>query len=351
MQLAYQTFDLPLKHVFTIARGSVSVQTTLIVQLSAGGHHGYGEATTNRYYNATVESMTAALESVREVLEFAELNISSSDPVGEVLAKLAGPLEDNPFPHCAIDQALHDLWGKQVGKPIHELWGLDRSKAPISNYTIGIDTIPKMVEKLEEFAGWPIYKIKLGTDDDLQIVKELRQHTDATFRVDANCGWGVDQTIELSKALGPLGVEFIEQPLPREDLAGAEQVFKHSALPIMADESCINETDVAQCDGRFHGVNIKLMKCGGLAAGRRMALDARQRGLKVMAGCMTESTVGISALAQLAPLLDYVDMDGAALLKSDIAHGAKVERGVCHYPDDPGTGVSLLDGPIAAIAS
>jgi L-alanine-DL-glutamate epimerase-like enolase superfamily enzyme len=202
-----------------------------------------------------------------------------------------------------------------------------------------------MVQKLAEVPEWPIYKIKLGTDRDLEIVRELRRHTDKPFRVDANCGWSVKQAIEFSGPLADLGVEFIEQPLAAED-PGMAEVRRHSALPVFADESCGVEADVDACAGRFHGINIKLVKCGGLAPARRMIARARELGLDVMCGCMTESTVGISALAQIVPQLDFVDMDGAALLASDIASGVVVEGGLRRYPDRPGTGVELLDGPL-----
>ncbi|MCA9234960.1 MAG: dipeptide epimerase, partial [Planctomycetales bacterium] len=188
----------------------------------------------------------------------------------------------------------------------------------------------------------PIYKIKLGTPHDLEIVRELRRHTRAVFRVDANCAWTADEAIAKSHALADLGVEFIEQALPAADWEGAQRVFAKSALPVIADESCIHEADVARCHGRFHGVNVKLVKCGGLTPARRMIAEARSLGMKTMVGCMTESTVGISAIAQLLPLLDYVDMDGAVLLARDVATGARVDRGRCLYPDAPGTGVELL---------
>ena len=212
---------------------------------------------------------------------------------------------------------------------------------PHSNCTIGIDTIDKMIAKLGEVPDWPVYKIKLGTADDLRIIRELRAHTDAQFRVDANCGWSADETIANSRHLKKLGVEFIEQPLPADDHQGAKRVFAESALPIIADESCITEQDVRQCAGSFHGVNIKLVKCGGLTPARRMIERAKELGLKVMVGCMTESTVGISAIAQLLPLLDYVDMDGAALLAEDVADGVQVVDGVCHFAQENGTGASL----------
>src|SRR5688572_18865908 len=184
-----------------------------------------------------------------------------------------------------------------------------------------------VVKILLEMPGWPIYKIKLGTKYDLDIVRELRKHTDAAFRVDANCGWTADEAIANSHELATLGVEFIEQPLPANEWDAMKRVHCESELPIIADESCIAESDVERCVGHFHGVNVKLVKCGGLTPARRMAVRARELGMKAMVGCMTESTVGISAIAQLLPLLDYVDMDGAALLAEDIASGVKVERG------------------------
>jgi L-Ala-D/L-Glu epimerase len=337
MELRLHQFDLPLRHPFTISRGSVSVQQTLIVELGEAGHSGYGEATTNNYYGATYDGMIAALESVRPQLEMAEL----VDP-GQLWATMAPHFDGCPFALCALDEAAHDLWGKKLGSAVYQLWGLANDVVPVSNFTIGLDTIDRMVAKLAETPGWPIYKIKLGTQDDLAIIRELRRHTTAAFRVDANCGWTADEAIAKSRALADLGVEFIEQPLPASDWAGARRVFQESALPVIADESCIIESDVDRCAGHFHGINIKLVKCAGLTPARRMIVRARELGLKVMVGCMTESTVGISAIAQLLPLLDYVDMDGAVLLASDIATGVKLDHGHCIYPDETGTGVRLL---------
>jgi L-alanine-DL-glutamate epimerase-like enolase superfamily enzyme len=337
MKLVLHSFELPLRHTFTISRESIDTQPTMIVELQDGGVSGFGEATSNRYYGFTIERMTARLESLRSVIESA-----TWERPEELWAQLQPHLVADPFSLCAIDQAAHDLWGKRLGKPLYELWGLTTEKIPASNYTIGIDTVPKMLEKLQEFPDWPIYKIKLGTDQDLEIVRALREHTSATFRVDANCGWSADQTLEYAPQLKSLGVEFIEQPLPADRWDDIRRVRESVALPIIADESCIVESDVARCHGLFHGINIKLVKCGGLTPARRMIAEARKLGLKVMVGCMTESTVGISAIAQLLPLLDYVDMDGAVLLAQDIASGVRVERGICHYPAVPGTGVQLL---------
>lgn len=337
MRLRLHTFDLPLAHTFTISRESISSQPTLIVELEQDGVCGYGEATSNSYYGFTVERMAGDLSSLAPLLDSHVLD----DPA-LLWSQVATQLEADPFALCALDQAAHDLWGKLRGEPVWKLWGLSIEKVPFSDYTIGIDSIETMVAKLNEFPNWPIYKIKLGTDRDLEIVSELRRHTNAIFRVDANCGWTADQAIEYSHKLKTLGVEFIEQPLKADRWDDLARVGRESALPIIADESCIIESDVRRCAGVFQGINIKLTKCGGLTPARRMIAEARQLGLSVMVGCMTESTVGISAIAQLLPLLDYVDMDGAVLLAEDIATGVRLDRGRCVYPDKPGHGVELI---------
>jgi L-alanine-DL-glutamate epimerase-like enolase superfamily enzyme len=340
IDLAVRHFALPLRHPFTISRGTVTVQDTVILQLHEEGCFGYGEATTNPYYGATVESLSRRILAVAPLLRAV-----SADDLDGMLAAIGSALGTDTFARSALDIAAHDLWARRQGQPLHRLWGLDPAAGPASNYTIGIDTPERMVRKLAEVPEWPIYKIKLGTDRDLEIIRELRRHTDKPFRVDANCGWTTRQAIEFSGPLAELGVEFIEQPLAADD-PGMAEVRRHSALPVFADESCGAEGDVEACAGLFHGINIKLCKCGGLAPARRMIARARELGLDVMCGCMTESTVGISALAQIVPQLDFVDMDGAALLASDIASGVVVEGGLRRYPDRPGTGVELLDGPL-----
>lgn len=338
MKIVLRSFDLPLKHIFTISRESVSVQKTLIVEFTDGEHRGFGEATTNDYYGFTLENLWSALESVRKPLE----NLTWEEPT-QVWQAAAALLPDNPFALCAIDQAAHDLWGKRNGAPVYRLWDLDVSRVPSSNFTIGIDAVEVMLQKMNEMPGWPIYKIKLGTEHDLDIIQALRSHSDAVFRVDANCGWSVQETLSNAGPLREMGVEFIEQPLPADARQDYKRLFEECQLPIIADESCIREEDVARCHGYFHGVNIKLVKCGGLTPARRMIQQARELGLKVMVGCMTESTVGISAIAQLLPLLDYVDMDGAALLAQDIAEGVSVIQGRCEYPSVNGNGVTLIE--------
>ena len=339
MKLTLRQYDLPLAHPFGISRGRVSVQRTLIIELEQDGRRGYGEATENPYYGVTIEGMVEVLESLRPEIESETL-----DEPASFWERMHAKLSRRPFPLCALDLAAHDLWGKLRGQPVWKLWGLRLDSLPPSDYTIGIDAIDVMVAKLHEQPGWPVYKIKLGTADDLAIMEALRTETDAVFRVDANCGWTADEAIRNAEAFKPLGVEFIEQPLPPEDRQGMERVFRESALPLVADESCQVESDIERCAGWFHGVNIKLVKCGGLTPARRMIDQARRLGLRVMVGCMTESTVGISAIAQLLPLLDYVDMDGALLLAQDIATGVTVDRGRVHYPEENGCGVRLVEG-------
>lgn len=336
MRVTLSSYQLQLKHTFTISRESHDVQPSLIVELEENGFVGFGEATSNPYYKVTVYSMMKAIEKVQNVIEE---NANSSPEV--FWDKISVPLKDNMFALCALDMAYNDWYARKQGKKLYQLWGYDIDKNPMTNYTIGIDTIDKMISKMKEMP-WPIYKIKLGTDEDIEIVKALRKETNAIFRIDANCGWTVDQTIKNSKILKTLGVEFIEQPLRADNWHGHEEVYLKSELPIIADETCQVEADISKCHNYFHGVNVKLVKCGGLTPCRRMLNNARSLGMKTMVGCMTESSVGISAIAQLLPLLDYVDMDGALLLKNDIANGVNIEDGVVSYSDLDGTGVKLI---------
>lgn len=341
MQLSLLSFDLPLRHTFTISRESIDVQPTLIVVLQQDGVRGYGEATANDYYGHSIQRMSAALAALRP-----RLAEPLEDPERLWDELHAGPLRDEPFAHCALDQAACDLWARLQGRPLWQCWGLDAGRGPHSNFTIGIAEPEVMAEKLREAPGWPCYKIKLGCGDpqrDLAIVRRLRQETDATFRVDANCGWTAEQTIAHSRPLAELGVEFIEQPLPPDQNDQMPRVCEQSVLPLAADESCQTPADIPQLPGRFQIANVKLVKCGGLTPARRMIRQARELGLRPMVGCMTESTVGIGAIAQLLPLLDYVDMDGACLLARDIASGPQVVRGHCQLNQQPGTGVELLE--------
>lgn len=336
MKLQLQKFELPLKHRFTISRESTDVQETLIVSLSLNGKTGYGEATSNQYYNCTILGMISEIEALKTDIE--NFPFTTPAPFYEFLK---GKNLHN-FTLCALDMAANDLFGKLQGRPLYKIWGTDTAVYPLTNYTIGIAPVEEMVTKMKE-KPWPIYKIKLGTGEDVQIVLELRKHTDAVFRIDANGAWTPDETIENASILRKLGVEFIEQPLAAGDWQGMEKVMHYSALPIIADESCVVEADVINCSMHFSGINIKLCKCGGLTPALRMIEEGRQLGLKIMVGCMTESTVGISAIAQLLPQLDYVDMDGAMLLARDIAKGVEIRDDArIIFPKEGGSGVSLL---------
>ncbi|MCA9264103.1 MAG: dipeptide epimerase [Planctomycetales bacterium] len=338
MRMTLYQIPLQLTHEFTIARDSTSVQQSLIVCLEHDGIQGYGEVTENAYYGHTIASMRESLETARIYLyDFLEKSPA------ELWPNVHDTIGDDHFALAALDMAAHDLRGKRLGIPTWQDWGLLWAKVPDSSFTIGIDSLDTMVAKLAEVPGWPIYKIKLGTDHDLEIVKELRKHTQARFRVDANCGWTVPQTIDYSRELAGLGVEFIEQPLPADArLDDHQAVFEQSALPIIADESCQVEADVAACHGLFHGVNVKVCKCGGLTPAVRMLNEARQLKMRTMVGCMVESSVGISGAAQLLPLLDYADLDGALLIRNDPAVGVTIEKGRVQQPRRSGTGVSLL---------
>lgn len=353
MELLLHRFDLRLRHTFTIAHDSRNVQETLIVELREGDLSGFGEATANKYYGITIDRMITDLGQIRPQIESGDW--TSAEALWE---QLHDRLKTNPFAQCALDEAAHDLRAKQAGKPLYAQWGLDPTQIPLTNFTIGIDTPAVMLSKMLEMP-WPLYKIKLGGtplggtplggkgDDDLAILRLLRLHTDAErgpsrFRIDANCGWTADQTLAYAPELIELGVEFIEQPLPANDWAGMKRLHAESPLPIIADESCIVEGDVARCAGYFHGINIKLTKCGGLTPARCMIAQARQLGLSVMVGCMTESSVGISAIAQLLPLLDYVDMDGSLLITNDPATGVTFDFGQVRYAPENGTGAALV---------
>ncbi|AXG72318.1 L-Ala-D/L-Glu epimerase [Kordia sp. SMS9] len=337
LQLTIHNFELPLKDPFTISRYTVTVQKTVVVAISDGMYTGYGEATVNPYYNSTVESIQASARSVSAILEALEEHTHPT----QLWEQLEPKLKDNYFALCAIDCAYWDLYAKQQQKPLRRFWSEHDLKLPKTNYTIGIDEIPVMQSKIQQ-TPWPIYKIKLGTKNDVEIIQKLREVTDAVFRVDANCAWTVEETLKNAEILKQLGVEFIEQPLQADNWKGMEILKKESVLPIIADESCQKLADVSTCAKVFHGINIKLMKCGGMTPALQMIQIAKAKQLKIMAGCMTESSIGISNLTQLAPLLDYIDADGALLLQNDIASGVGFNYGEISYATGNGSGAILL---------
>jgi L-Ala-D/L-Glu epimerase / N-acetyl-D-glutamate racemase len=330
-------FDLPFRYPFTISRGTKTHQPTLIIELEHFGIKGYGEAPAIKYYNITVEQMIDDLEKKKS---FAE-KFSFTDPE-RYWHYVHHLFPGNPFLVCALDLAAWDIYGKMNGKSLYKLWGLDISNNPITDYTIGIDTIEKMVEKIKD-KPWPIYKIKVGTENDIELVKALRKITNSVIRVDANAGWTLEEALKKIPLLKGLGVELVEQPLPQDDWEGMKVLFEKSTLPLFADESCAQEVEVEKCLGYFHGINIKLTKCGGITPARRMIKKARELGLKVMIGCMNETTIGTAAIAHLLPLLDYVDMDGPLLLSEDIATGISYDKGRISYSGLPGLGIQLVN--------
>ncbi len=309
----------------------------MIVCISDGAVSGFGEATVNPYYYSTIERLTESILKAKSLVE----NANGIHP-NDLWEQLVSVLQNDFFALCAIDMAYWDFYTKRNETTLRSLWSDGNEKLPLTSYTIAIDSIEMMQQKIIE-KPWPIYKIKLGAGNDLQVVESLRKITDAVFRIDANCAWTSEQTIQYSKIFKDYNVEFIEQPLKADDFEGMKKVKSQAVLPIIADESCQKEEDVLKCAGFFHGINIKLMKCGGVTPALRMIATARENGLSVMAGCMTESTIGISGLVQLAPLLDYLDSDGALLLANDIASGALFDYGKIVYSNGFGTGAALLD--------
>ena len=335
MLLKYKSINLPFRYPFTISKGTKTHQPSLLVELEYFGIKGYGEAPAIVYYNITVDKMIADLEAKKIFVE--KFAFTHPERYWHYLHHL---FPQNPFLVCALDMAGWDLYGKLKKKQLYSLWNLDISKNPLTDYTIGIDTVENMVSKMKE-KPWPVYKIKLGTHNDVQIITELRKHTSSVFRIDANAAWKAQEALEKIKAFEKLDVEFIEQPLAKDDWEGMKFLYKNSPLPLIADESCVAEQDVEKCHEHFHGINIKLTKCSGITPALRMISKARELKMKVMVGSMNESSIGTSAIAQLLPLLDYVDMDGPLLLADDVAEGVKFEDGKILYNNQDGIGVSV----------
>jgi L-Ala-D/L-Glu epimerase len=335
VKINYHHFELPFVHPFTISRGTKTHQPTLVVELEHFGMKGYGEAPAISYYNIPVEKMIEDIERKRTFLE--KFSFTDPERYWHYVHHLF-PL--NSFLVCALDMAGWDLYGKLRKQPLYKLWGLDTADIPVTDYTISIDTIEKMVQKMKG-TPWPIYKIKLGTHEDIAIVEALRRHTDAVLRVDANAGWKLEEALQKIPRLKELGVELVEQPLAKDDWEGMKVLFERSSLPLFADEACVAESDVDKCNGHFHGINIKLTKCGGITPARRMITRARQLGMQVMIGSMNESSIGTAAIAHLLPLVDHVDMDGPLLLAEDIASGLWFENGRVVYSGNAGLGVEV----------
>ncbi len=322
MKLHTAIEEIHLRHTFTISRESQDVVRVVTVELSDGDLVGFGEASPSSFYGEDAEGVQADLQLLEELA-------AGADPLHyrDVLEQAAEILGDRRGALCAFDTALFDLASRKLGVPLWRLLGLDPARIPLTSFTIGIDTIEQMLRKLQEARDYPILKVKLGTPQDIEIIRQLRRETDAVFRVDANCGWTVAETIEKSAELKALGVEFIEQPLPPGQLEAMEEVCRRSALPVIADENSVIPEDIPALAGRFHGINIKLVKCGGILPALRMVHLARTLGLQVMFGCMIETSILISAAAQLGPLADYLDLDGNVLIEDDPYAGVENEAG------------------------
>ena len=329
---------LPFRYPFTISRGTKTEQPSFLVELEAFGLKGYGEAPAISYYHIPVEQMEADLNAKKQLVE--KFAYTDTERYWHYLHHL---FPANPFLVCALDIASWDLYGKMKGKSLQQLWKLDAASTPVSDYTLGIDRPEVMVEKMLA-NPWPIYKVKLGTPDDIGIVEALRARTDARLRVDANAGWTLEQARALLPRLAGLDVELVEQPLDKNDWDGARALFEESVLPLIADESCVGEGDVDRCTGCFHGINIKLTKCGGITPARRMVARARELGLTIMGGSMNESSIGTAALAALGPLFDYADFDGPLLLDGDLGEGLTFVDGRAIPSGEPGLGIRPRNG-------
>jgi L-Ala-D/L-Glu epimerase len=316
MKVFYSQQSFPFQYPFTISNNRTKThQPSLIVALQLGNIVGFGEAPAIAYYNITVEQMIEDIE--RKKLFIEKFALTEPERYWHYLHHL---LPNNPFLVCALDMACWDLFGKMRGKVLYQLWNTEWKNIVPTDYTIGIDTITTMLEKVKA-KPWPIYKIKLGTANDIAIIENIRQHTQAKIRVDANAGWTLDEALQILPQLKALGVELVEQPLAKDNWDGMAILKEKDILPLFADESCVFEQDVAKCANYFNGINIKLTKCSGITPALRMIKEAKALGLQVMMGSMNECTIGSAAIANFLPQLDYVDMDGPLLQMVDAASG------------------------------
>jgi L-alanine-DL-glutamate epimerase-like enolase superfamily enzyme len=338
MRLEHDVAVVHTTHPFVIARGGATEHRLLRVRLiDDDGVEGWGEAAPNRFYGETADTALGALARLKPIVE-------AADPwaIEDTEAELNRALRFNGSVKSAISAALHDLAGKKLGVPVYKLWGLDPARTPFSSFTIAIAASDsELRERIGQAAEFPVLKIKLGTDRDEQIIRTVRDAApDKILRVDANAAWNPKVALRMIEILRELGVEYVEQPVPPQDLDGLRFIRERSSLPIIADESCVVAADIPRLVGAVDGINIKLSKCGSLREALRMIATARAHGMLVMAGCMIETSLGITAAAHFAPLLDYADFDGAALLADDPYVGATISGGRIEIPAGPGLGVA-----------
>jgi L-alanine-DL-glutamate epimerase-like enolase superfamily enzyme len=337
MKLSFQPYELRLRHVFTVATYSRTTTPDVQVEIAYDGITGYGEASMPPYLGETVESVMNFLGKVN--LE------QFDDPfqLEDILAYIDGIMPGNTAAKASVDIALHDLVGKLLGAPWHRIWGLDKEKAPSTTFTIGIDTAEVVRRKTEEVAGqFNILKVKLGRENDKEMIETIRSVSDLPIAVDANQGWtDKNHALDMIHWLKEKGIVMVEQPMPKTQLDDTAWVTQHSPLPVFADESLQRLSDVTRLSGAFTGINIKLMKCTGMREAWKMVTLARALNMKVMVGCMTETSCAISAAAQFSPAVDFADLDGALLIANDRFKGMEVVKGKITLNDLPGIGVAL----------
>lgn len=333
--LTFRSFRLQLKDTFTLSHGSYEYRDTAIIELTRNGVSGLGEATVIPYLGISLKKLKSAFDRVLPSVK----NCEWQHPL-ELWDSLASLLKNDSFLLSAIDCAAWDWYGKKKGQPVYKLLDLNPSSIPLTSYTIGRDTEEVMIRKMNA-QPWPIYKIKISSRADLALIQNLRKVSDSVFRIDANCSWEKDSLYTDYEKLADLNIDLLEQPLPMGQEIYQDKSKHRNDLPIIADESCSVPEDVEKCAPWFDGVNVKLMKCGGITPAIKMIAKARDNGLKIMGGCMTESSIGITAMAHISPHFDYLDLDGAMLLSNDPATGVHIADGKVYIPDSPGLGCQL----------
>ncbi len=333
--LKYKPYLLNLKHTFHVAWGARETTPVVLVSLTYEGLTGYGEASMPPYLGESPKSVVEFLDK----LEFSKLgDISDTDTLTEYLA---GIDSGNYAAKASVDIAVHDLIGKVEGKPCHAMWGYDPESAPYTSFTIGIDSPEVIRLRIREAEGYRILKIKLGDGNDREIMSAVREMTDRPLYVDVNQGWkDKHHALDMIHWLkDEIGVSLVEQPMPDSMESDLEWLVTRSPLPVFADEGIKSIEDLERRKGLYNGLNIKLMKCGGLCNARKMIDIARQAGMEVMIGCMTETSCAVSAAAQLSPAVDYADLDGNILISNDIYDGVKIIDGKITLPDRAGIGI------------
>jgi len=337
MHIDAKPIDLKLTTPFRIARGVQTVASNSIVQINHDGYTGYGEAAPDEFYGEDVETVLAC------VARFAGNLGNDPFAIEDVMNQLDKIIRLNPAAKAAVDMALYDLVGKMLGVPLYKLLGLNAAHAAHTSFTLGIDSPTEMAKKALKAIDYPILKVKVGTRHDLDNIKAIREVSQAVIRVDANTAWTAKEAIQAINALAPYTIEFVEQPVAPRDLAGLKLVRENVPLPIIADESCVTVEDIPRVAECVDGINIKLMKCGGLRHALKMIHVARAHNLRVMIGCMIESSLAITAAAHLTPLVDYADLDGHLLIDNDPYVGVGVLNGKLVLPEGPGLGVKVRE--------